>query len=246
MLIKQRIRLEVEDEGIPSTTLREISVLRQLKHPNIVELSDVIQSEGRLYLVFEFVDKDLKKYLEACHGPLSPQLIKSYSIQLLRGLEYCHVRGIMHRDLKPQNILVSRDGRLKIADFGLARAFVPPIRPFTHEVVTLWYRPPEILLGCKTYALPVDMWAVGTIIAEMVTKRPLFPGDSEIDELFKIFRVLGTPNEETWPGVTCLQDWNDDFPVWPSLQVSKFVDGLCDAGIDIVEVQSKQVTYFYH
>jgi serine/threonine protein kinase len=207
-----------------------------LKHPNIVELSDVIQSEGRLYLVFEFVDKDLKKYLEACNGPLSSQLIKSYSIQLLRGLEYCHVRGIMHRDLKPQNILVSRDGRLKIADFGLARAFVPPIRPFTHEVVTLWYRPPEILLGCKTYALPVDMWAVGTIIAEMVTKRPLFPGDSEIDELFKIFRVLGTPNEETWPGVTCLQDWNDDFPVWPSLQVSKFVDGLCDAGIDIVEV----------
>ncbi len=156
----------------------------------INRLNDVVQSEGRLYLVFEFVDRDLKKYFEACEGPLSSQLIKSYMIQLLRGLEYCHVRGVMHRDLKPQNILVSKDGRLKLADFGLARAFVPPIRPFTHEVVTLWYRAPEILLGCKTYALPVDTWAVGTILAEMVTKRPLFPGDSEVDELFKIFRCV--------------------------------------------------------
>lgn len=94
----------------------------------------------------------------------------------------------LRRDLKPQNILVSRDNVLKIADFGLARAFVPPIRPLTHEIVTLWYRAPEILLGCKTYALPVDMWSVGTIIAEMATKSVLFPGDSEIDELFKIFR----------------------------------------------------------
>lgn len=231
----KRIRLEVEDEGIPSTTLREISVLRQLKHPNIVELSDVVQSDGRLYLVFEFVDKDLKKYFEATEGRLSPQLIKSYMSQLLRGLLYCHVRGVMHRDLKPQNILVSRDGTLKIADFGLARAFVPPIRPFTHEVVTLWYRAPEILLGCKTYALPVDIWSVGTIFAEMVTKRPLFPGDSEVDELFKIFRVLGTPNEEVWPGVTSLQDWNEDFPVWPALMLNRFVPGLSESGVDLLE-----------
>lgn len=231
----KRIRLEVEDEGIPSTTLREISVLRQLHHPNIVELNDVIQSEGRLYLVFEFVDKDLKKYFDSTEGPLSPQLVKWYTLQLLRGLEFCHVKGVMHRDLKPQNILISRDGSLKIADFGLARAFVPPIRPFTHEVVTLWYRAPEILLGCKTYALPVDMWSVGTILAEMVTKRALFPGDSEIDEIFKIFRVLGTPNEDSWPGVTSLQDWNEDFPVWPSLQISSFVPGMCEAGVDLLE-----------
>lgn len=231
----KRIRLEVEDEGIPSTTLREISVLRQLKHPNIVELNDVVQSEGRLYLVFEFVDRDLKKYLEVCDGPMSPQLVKSYTHQMLSGLHFCHVRGVMHRDLKPQNVLVSRDGRLKLADFGLARSFVPPIRPFTHEVVTLWYRPPEILLGCKTYALPVDVWAIGTMLAEMVTKRPMFPGDSEIDELFKIFRLLGTPNEEVWPGVTALQDWNEDFPVWPSLNVARCVPDLCDNGIDLIE-----------
>jgi cyclin-dependent kinase 1 len=201
----------------------------------VASLSDVVQSEGRLYLVFEFVDKDLKKYFEATEGPLSAALIKSYTYQMLKGLEYCHIRGVMHRDLKPQNILVSRDGRLKLADFGLARAFVPPIRPFTHEVVTLWYRPPEILLGCKTYALPVDMWAIGTILAEMTTKRPLFPGDSEVDELFKIFRILGTPNEDVWPGVSSLQDWNEDFPVWPSLQVCRFTSTLCDSGVDLVE-----------
>ena len=146
---------------------------------------------------------------------------------------------IVIRDLKPQNILVSREGELKIADFGLARAFVPPIRPFTHEVVTLWYRAPEILLGSKIYSLAVDMWAVGTIIAEMITKKALFPGDSEIEEIFKIFRfahdqsdfdvnmliyaieirLLGTPNEHIWPGVTSFPDWNDKFPTWPSHQL---------------------------
>lgn len=141
----------------------------------------------------------------------------------------------VNRDLKPQNILVSHGGHIKIADFGLARAFVPPIRPLTHEVVTLWYRAPEILLGCKTYALPVDMWSVGTIIAEMATKKPLFPGDSEIDEVFKIFRVLGTPNEEIWPGVTTLQDWNNDFPMWPTLQIGRFVFNLSDPGINLIE-----------
>ena len=234
----KRIRLEVEDEGIPSTTLREISVLRQLKHPNIVELSDVIQSEGRLYLVFEFVDKDLKKYMDSLgDAQMAPNVIKNFTWQLIKALEFCHVRGVMHRDLKPQNVLVSREGRLKLADFGLARAFVPPIRPFTHEVVTLWYRPPEILLGCKTYALPVDMWAIGAMMYEMVCKRPMFPGDSEVDELFKIFRVVGTPNEDVWPGVTSLQDWNEAFPVWPALNIAKLpmLATADHAAIDMIE-----------
>ncbi|GMH79556.1 hypothetical protein TrVE_jg4399 [Triparma verrucosa] len=231
----KRIRLEVEDEGIPSTALREISLLRELRHDNIVELKDCVQSEGKLYLVFEFLDRDLKKYMEATNGMLSTMLVKSYLFQLCRGLAFCHARGVMHRDLKPQNLLVSRDGRLKLADFGLARAFCPPIRPLTHEVVTLWYRPPEILLGSQTYAPPVDVWAIGTIFVEMVTKRPLFPGDSEIDQLFKIFRQLGTPNETLWPGCTSLQDWNSSFPQWPRLSVSKMASTLGPEGIDLLE-----------
>mmetsp|Transcript_10888 Transcript_10888/g.14175 ORF Transcript_10888/g.14175 Transcript_10888/m.14175 type:complete len:298 (-) Transcript_10888:198-1091(-) len=231
----KRIRLEVEDEGIPSTALREISLLRELQHPNIVELKDCIQSDGRLYLVFEFVDRDLKKYMESCTGQLDSMLVKSYLYQCLRGLEYCHARGVMHRDMKPQNLLVSRDGKLKLADFGLARAFCPPIRPLTHEVVTLWYRPPEILLGSQTYAPPVDIWACGTILVEMATKRPMFPGDSEIDELFKMFRLLGTPTEETWPGVTNLPDWNAAFPLWPKLKLTKCAPNMEESGLDLLE-----------
>ena len=119
--------------------------------------------------------------------------------------------------------------------FGLARAFCPPIRPLTHEVVTLWYRPPEILLGSQTYAPPMDMWAIGTILVEMQTKKPMFPGDCEIDELFKIFRVLGTPNESVWAGVASLRDYQSIFPSWPRLELSKFAAGLEDSGLDLLD-----------
>jgi len=232
----KRIRLDIEDEGIPSTALREISLLRELNHENIVKLMDCVQADGRLYLVFEFLDRDLKKYMESCAGLLPPLLVKSYLFQCVRGLAFCHSRGVMHRDLKPQNLLVSRDGCLKLADFGLARAFCPPIRPLTHEVVTLWYRPPEILLGSQTYAPPVDVWAIGTIFVEMVNKRPLFPGDSEIDQLFKIFRQLGTPTDEVWPGVTQYQDWNASFPKWVKTNYAKSVlDNLERSGVDLLE-----------
>ena len=150
--------------------------------------------------------------------------------------------GFCHLDLKPSNIFMNLTNRktwdgstLKIADFGLARAFCPPIRPLTHEVVTLWYRPPEILLGSQTYAPPMDMWAIGTILVEMQTKKPMFPGDCEIDELFKIFRVLGTPNESVWAGVASLRDYQSIFPSWPRLELSKFAAGLEDSGLDLLD-----------
>lgn len=230
----KKIRLDAEDEGVPSTAIREISLLKELsRHKNVVRLLDVVHSNQKLYLVFEFLEQDLKKYLDSVSG-LPLKLVKSYTYQLLRGVEFCHAHRVLHRDLKPQNLLIDKSGALKLADFGLARAFGLPIRTYTHEVVTLWYRAPEILLGAKQYGTPVDIWSVGCIMAEMATKRPLFPGDSEIDELYRIFRTLGTPNETVWPGVTSLPEYKPMFPNWAPQPLSKCVPQLDALGIDLL------------
>jgi serine/threonine protein kinase len=229
----KKIRLEHEDEGVPSTAIREISVLKELQHPNIVELIDVVHINQKLFLVFEFLDQDLKKYMDSVPS-LSPALVKSYCRQLLEGLLFCHRRRILHRDLKPQNLLIDRNGALKLADFGLARAFCVPVRPYTHEVITLWYRAPEILLGSQQYSVAVDVWSAGCIFAEMITKRPLFPGDSEIDELFRIFRYLGTPTEDTWPGCTQLPEYKPNFPRWKSQDLKNAVTGGDPAAVDLL------------
>ena len=199
----KKIRLESEEEGVPSTAIREVSLLKELQHPNIVQLQDVIMQENRLYLIFEFLTMDLKKYLDTIPAGdmVDKNLVKSYTYQILQAMLFCHQRRVLHRDLKPQNLLIDKNGAIKLADFGLARAFGIPVRVYTHEVVTLWYRAPEILLGSNKYSCPVDIWSIGCIFAEMANKRPLFQGDSEIDQLFRIFRVLRTPNEEIWPGI---------------------------------------------
>lgn len=203
------------EEGVPSTAIREVAILKELDHENIVRMLDVFCKPGELILVFELLDSDLKKYMKPLQGKLSPNQVRDFSRQLLTGIEFCHANRIIHRDLKPQNLLIdSSNLRLKIADFGLARAFSLPMPQYTHEVVTVWYRPLEILLGSKLYSLPVDMWGVGCIIAEMATGSPLFAGDSEIDTAFKIFQKLGTPTEAIWPGVNDLPDFKPSFPKW--------------------------------
>jgi len=215
----KKIRLEIESEGVPSTAIREISLLKELEHPGIVQLLDVVHADQKLYLVFEYLDKDLKKLMddhakETGQGGLPEPLAMSYLKQLLEGIAYCHKHRVLHRDLKPQNLLIDAHGSIKLADFGLARAFGFPVRTYTHEVVTLWYRAPEILLGAKFYSTSVDTWSLGCIYAEMVTRKPLFPGDSEIDQLFRIFRIMGTPTESNWPGVSSLPDYKPVFPKW--------------------------------
>jgi len=235
----KKIRLEHEDEGVPSTAIREISLLKELQHPNIVSLHDVVHNDFKLYLVFEYLDQDLKKYMDSV-AKVQTNLVKSYMYQLIKGIEWCHAHRVLHRDLKPQNLLIDRNGWLKLADFGLARAFGVPVRQYTHEVVTLWYRAPEILLGSTCYSTPVDIWSIGCIFAEMLTKRPLFPGDSEIDELFRVFRTLGTPNESTWPGVSQFPDYKPSFPDWPAQPIKKAVQTNDNLAIDLL---SKMLIY---
>ena len=153
----KKIRLEADDEGVPSTAIREISLLKSLQHPNVVRLKDVVHDETKLYLIFEYLDQDLKKYMNTVGSGLPPHTVKSFMYQMLSALVYCHTHRVLHRDLKPQNILIDRQGSLRLADFGLARAFGLPIKTYTHEVVTLWYRAPEILLGSRQYSTPVDI-----------------------------------------------------------------------------------------
>ena len=149
---------------------------------------------------------------------------------------FLHSNRIFHRDLKPQNLLISEDGQtIKLADFGLARAFGLPIKTYTHEVVTLWYRCPEILLSQKHYSLGVDLWSTGCIFAEMAQKRPLFMGDSEIDQIFKIFKVLGTPNEHNWPDALKLQDFKPSFPKFRGIPMQSHTAGLNELEVDLLK-----------
>lgn len=210
----KKMKLDSEEEGVPSTAIREIALLKQLSHINVVKLTDVFCTPGSLMLVFEFVENDLKKYMKSLKGPMQPKVIKRLTWQLCMGTEFCHASRILHRDLKPQNLLIDGELRLKIADFGLARAYSVPVPKYTHEVVTVWYRAPEILLGSSVYSVPVDIWSVGCIFAEMATGAPLFAGDSEIDTIFKVFQKLGTPTVEDWPELESLPDFKPSFPKW--------------------------------
>jgi cyclin-dependent kinase len=237
ILALKRIRLESEDEGVPCTAIREISLLKELNHPNIVRLYDVIHTERKLTLVFEFLDQDLKKYIDSCNGKMETMACKSFLYQLLRGIMYCHQHLILHRDLKPQNLLINEEGELKLADFGLARAFGIPVRSYTHEVVTLWYRAPEVLMESTRYSTPLDIWSCGCIFAEMTTGRPLFPGASEQDQLVRIFKILGTPTKESWPNMvdTPAYKRGTELPKYAAQELSKVLPTMEEAGVNLLQ-----------
>ncbi|KII94396.1 hypothetical protein PLICRDRAFT_36665 [Plicaturopsis crispa FD-325 SS-3] len=234
----KEIHLDAE-EGTPSTAIREISLMKELKHVNIVRLHDVIHTEQKLVLICEYCDEDLKRYMDkhGDRGALDPATVRSFMYQLLKGTAFCHENRVLHRDLKPQNLLINRKGELKIGDFGLARAFGVPVNTFSNEVVTLWYRAPDVLLGSRTYSTSIDVWSCGCIFAEMISGVPLFRGRDNQDQLLHIMRILGTPDDRVLrriatesPEITLKQ-----YPRFPKVPLSQAVPKASPPALDLLE-----------
>ncbi|XP_050430550.1 cyclin-dependent kinase 9 [Adelges cooleyi] len=220
MVAMKKILMENEKEGFPITALREIRILQLLKHDNVVNLLEICQTRANqfnryrstFYLVFEFCEHDLAGLLSNTKVKFSLGEIKQVIQQMLNGLYYIHSNKILHRDMKAANVLITKTGTLKLADFGLARAFSAqkngqPNR-YTNRVVTLWYRPPELLLGDRNYGPPVDLWGAGCIMAEMWTRSPIMQGNSEQQQLTLISQLCGSITPEVWPKVESLDLYN--------------------------------------
>ncbi|KAH9614390.1 hypothetical protein KSS87_019394 [Heliosperma pusillum] len=225
----KKIRMDNEKEGVstdaavfPITAIREIKILKKLHHENVIKLKEIVTSpdgnkyKGGIYMVFEYMDHDLTGLADRPGMRFSVPQIKCYMRQLLTGLHYCHVNQVLHRDIKGSNLLIDNEGMLKLADFGLARSFSSDHNGnLTNRVITLWYRPPELLLGSTRYGHAVDMWSVGCIFAELLHGKPIFPGKDEPEQINKIFELCGAPDEAIWPGVTKLPWYNNFKPNRP-------------------------------
>ncbi|CAE6412364.1 unnamed protein product [Rhizoctonia solani] len=199
----KRIRMEGEKDGFPVTAMREIKLLQSLRHENVVNLHEMMVSKGNVFMVFEYMDHDLTGVLSQTQFTFTPAHLKSLCAQMLSGLAYLHQKSVIHRDMKGSNILLNNYGELKLADFGLARFYSKRRRSdYTNRVITLWYRPPELLLGATVYGPEVDMWSAGCIMLELFTTKPAFQGNDEIHQLDAIARIMGTPSVEIWPGLT--------------------------------------------
>ncbi|XP_059053349.1 cyclin-dependent kinase 20 [Achroia grisella] len=220
----KKILIKNLEDGIPVNVMREIKALQLLRCKYIIKLYDMFPRGMSLVLVLEYMCSGLWEMLHHNQQELTLPRVKTYVQMLLKGTRYMHAHYIMHRDLKPANLLINHEGILKIADLGLARLYWPDGgRPYSHQVATRWYRAPELLYGARFYTEKVDLWAVGCIIAELITKQPLFAGESDIEQLAIVLQHLGTPTEETWPAHSELPDFHkitfpESFPTpWPDL-----------------------------
>mmetsp|Transcript_3689 Transcript_3689/g.7057 ORF Transcript_3689/g.7057 Transcript_3689/m.7057 type:complete len:437 (-) Transcript_3689:487-1797(-) len=222
----KKVRMGQEREGFPLTAIREIKLLKTLRHENVICLKEIVmggrddeskRGKDSIFMVFEYMDHDLFGLMDTPTIKFRPDQIKCYMHQLLTGLAYCHSREVLHRDIKGSNLLISNKGKLKLADFGLARFCVENSAKYTNRVITLWYRPPELLLGDDTYGKAVDVWSCGCILAELLTRRPLLAGKNEVDQIDLIFGMFGRPNEKIWPGCKSL-------PMFDRIQWDRYPD----------------------
>ncbi|KAI9274537.1 kinase-like domain-containing protein [Phascolomyces articulosus] len=239
MVAIKKIKMGQFKDGLDLTAIREVKYLQELHHPNVIELIDVFSHKKNLNLVLEYLDSDLEQVIKDRSILFMPGDIKAWMLMTLRGLDHCHRHYILHRDMKPNNLLITHDGVLKIADFGLARDWGDPGRQMTSQVVTRWYRSPELLFGAKEYTFAVDIWAVGCIFAELMLRTPYVAGESDLDQLTKIFHALGTPNEVDWPGMTSLPNYIA-FKTFPKVPLRQYFTA---AGSDALDLLDKMLKF---
>ncbi|GAA5812159.1 hypothetical protein MFLAVUS_005609 [Mucor flavus] len=235
----KKIKMGQFKDGLDLTAIREVKYLQELRHPNVIELIDVFSHKTNLNLVLEYLDSDLEQVIKDKSILFMPADIKSWLLMMLRGLDHCHRHFILHRDMKPNNLLLTSGGVLKIADFGLARDWGDAGRQMTSQVVTRWYRSPELLFGAKEYSFAVDIWAVGCIFAELMLRTPYVAGDTDMDQLTKIFHALGTPTEADWPGMGSLPDFIQ-FKTFPKVPLRQYFTA---AGTDALSLLEQMLVF---
>ncbi|EXJ76544.1 CMGC/CDK/CRK7 protein kinase [Cladophialophora psammophila CBS 110553] len=239
----KKIRMEGERDGFPITAVREIRLLQHLRHKHVVALQEVMVEKNECFMVFEYLSHDLTGLINHPTFKLTPAHKKDLAKQMFDGLDYLHRRGVLHRDIKAANILISNTGQLKYADFGLARFYNKSRKlDYTNRVITIWYRPPELLLGETQYGPEVDIWSAACVFVEMFTKKAIFPGEGgELSQLDKVYNVLGTPTRSDWPGIVDLPWFELMQPVDRRKRVfeAMFKDIFTPAGLDLVQKMFK-------
>lgn len=253
----KKIKMISHTVGLDISAIRELKYLGELEHPNIISLYDVYTSSTNLHLILEYLPTNLEMIIKNREIIIKSADIKSWLKMLVEGVTFCHDRRILHRDLKPNNLLLNENGILKIADFGLARFSIPSSPSFailslndsdesnlmTSQVCTRWYRAPELLLGSKKYDGAIDIWAIGCIMAELLLRTPFLPGDSDISQLNTIFRALGTPTEQEWPSIVTLPDYDSSFTREKSIERTPLKTIFNAASDDTIDLLSKMLVY---
>lgn len=235
----KKIRMEGERDGFPITAVREIRLLQHLRHKHVVALQEVMVEKNECFMVFEYLSHDMTGLINHPTFKLTAAHKKDLAKQMFEGLNYLHRRGVLHRDIKAANILISNTGQLKYADFGLARFYTKSRKlDYTNRVITIWYRPPELLLGETQYGPEVDIWSAACVFVEMFTKKAIFPGEGgELSQIEKVYSVLGTPTRADWPSIIDLPWFELIQPVDRRKRVfeTMFKDVFTPAGLELVQ-----------